>query len=104
MGLRRIILWDFEIQTDHLISAIRQDNEEIIYKKKRTSRVVDFTAPADHRVKTKESKKRDKYLDLAQVQRKLRSMGSTLISTVIGILETVSTGLESRLEVLEIGA
>ena len=28
---------------------------------------MDFTIPADHRVKIKESKKRDKYLDLARV-------------------------------------
>ena len=27
---------------------------------------MDFTVPADHRVKLKENKKRDKYLDLAR--------------------------------------
>ena len=38
---------------DHLISARRPDLI-IIYKKKRTSRIVDFAVPADHRVKLKE--------------------------------------------------
>ena len=34
-------------------------------RKKRTSRIDDFAVPADHRVKLKESEKRDKYLELA---------------------------------------
>ena len=34
-------------------------------KKKRTYRIVDFAVPADHRVKLKERKKRDKCQDLA---------------------------------------
>ena len=54
------LLWDFEIQTDHLISA-RQPNLIIINKKekKRTCRIVDFAFPVDHRVKLKESQKKD---------------------------------------------
>ena len=35
-------------------------------KKKRTCQIVDFTVPADHRVKLKENEKRVKYLDLAR--------------------------------------
>ena len=35
-------------------------------KKKRTCRIVDFEVSADHRVKLKESEKRDKYLDFAK--------------------------------------
>ena len=51
------LLWDFDIQTDHLISARRL---ELI-----TIKIVDFTVPADNRIKLKECEKRDKYLDLA---------------------------------------
>ena len=40
---------------------------------KRTCRIVDFAVLADHRVKLKESEKRDKYLDLA---RKLKKYGT----------------------------
>ena len=58
------LLWDLEIQTDHLITATRPDLV-IIYKKKRTYQIVDFAVPAEHRVKLKESEKKDKYLDLA---------------------------------------
>ena len=50
------LLWDFEIQTDHQISARRSDLI-IINKEKRTCRIVDFAVPADHGVKLKESEK-----------------------------------------------
>ena len=50
------LLSDFDIQTDHLISARRPTT------KKRTCRIVDFAVPADHRIKPKESEKKDKYL------------------------------------------
>ena len=46
------ILWDFVIQTDHLISAKRPDRV-IVSKIKRTYRIVDFAVPADHRKKVK---------------------------------------------------
>ena len=35
-----------------------------IYKKERTHKIVYFAVPADHRIKLKESEKKDKYLDL----------------------------------------
>ena len=57
-----------DAQTDQLISARRPDlvivNKK--KKKKRTCRIVDFTVSADLRVKLKERKKRDEYLDLAK--------------------------------------
>ena len=59
-------LWDFEIQTVHLMSA-RQLDIIIINnnkKKKITCRIVDFAVLADFGVKSKESEKRDKYLSL----------------------------------------
>ena len=35
-------------------------------KKKRNCRIVNFAVPTDHRVKLKESEKKDKYFDLAR--------------------------------------
>ena len=61
------LLWDFDIHTDHLISARRTDLI-IINKKKRICKIVDFAVPADHRIKLKECKKKDKYLDLARME------------------------------------
>ena len=62
-------LWDFEIQTDYQIFT-RRPNLEIINKKKRTCRIEHFAVSADHRVKLKESEKRDKYFDLAREVKK----------------------------------
>ena len=95
------LLRDFEIQTDHLISA-RSPDLVIINKKKRTCRIVDFAVPADHRVKLKESKKMDKYFNLARELKKLWNMKVTIIPIVIGVSGTVTKGLVQGLEDLEI--
>ena len=63
------ILWNFEIQTDHLISARRLDLVIFDYKK-RTCRIVDFAFPADHNVKLKESEKKYEYQDFARELKK----------------------------------
>ena len=42
------LLWDFDIQTDHLISARRSELIIINKKKKRICKIVDFAVPADH--------------------------------------------------------
>ena len=64
------LLWAFDIQTDHLISARKPDlliiNQKKKKKKKRICKFVDFAVPADHRIKLKESEKKDNYLDLAR--------------------------------------
>ena len=39
-------------------------------KKKRICKIVDFSVTADHRLKLKESEKKDKYLDLARELKK----------------------------------
>ena len=91
-------LWDFEIQTDRQISARRPDQQ----KKKRTCRIVDFAAPADHRVKLKEGGNRDKYLDLARELKKLWNMTVTVIPIVVGALGTIPKGLVKGTKDLEI--
>ena len=40
------LLWDFEIQTNHLISA-RQPDPVIVNKKRSTCQIVNFAIPAD---------------------------------------------------------
>ena len=83
------LLWDINIQTDHLILARKRDLI-IINKKKRIWKIVDFAVPADHRMKLKESEKKDKYLDLA---RELWNMMVTITPIVIGAFGTVTKGL-----------
>ena len=81
------LLWVFDIQTDHLISARRPDlkltnkqkkkkikkkRKEKTTKKKQNTicKIVDFAVPADHRIKLKESEKKDKFLDFAKEVKK----------------------------------
>ena len=92
------LLRDFEIQTDHLISARRPELVNV-NKKKRTCRIVGFDVLADHRVKIKECEKRDKYLNLS---RKLKNNKVTVIPIVSGALGTNPKGLVKELEDLEI--
>ena len=55
---------NFGIQTVHLISARRLDPIAINWK------IVHFAVLADHRIKLKESEKKEKYLDLARELKK----------------------------------
>ena len=84
------LLWDFNIQTDHLIPARRPDLI-IINQKKRICKIGDF------------AEKKDKYLDLARELKKLWNMKVTIVSIVIGALGTVAKGLLKGLEDLEVG-
>ena len=63
------VLWDNEIQTDHQISA-RRPNLMIVNKKENLPNSVDFVIPADHRILSKESEKRYKYLYFARELKK----------------------------------
>ena len=95
------LLWDIDIQTDHLISARRPDLIVINNnKKKGTCKIVDFAVPADHWIKLKEGEKKDKYLDLAkELKKKLWNMKVI----VFGAFGTVIKGLSKGLENLEVG-
>ena len=98
------LLWDFEIQTDHLISARRPDQTSTKKKKKKKiCKIVDFAVSGDHSIKLKECEKRDKYLDLARELKKLWNMKVTIIPIVIGAFGTVTKGLLKGLEDLEVG-
>ena len=99
---RHKLLLNFDIQTDHLIST-RLTDIVIINKKDRTCRTVGLTVSADHRVKLKESQKKDKYLDLAGELTKLWNMKVTIIPIVNNALGKVTKGLVKGLEDLEVG-
>ena len=47
-------LWDFDVQTDHLILARRPDLI-VINKQKKTCKIVYFAVPADHGINLKEN-------------------------------------------------
>ena len=97
------LLWDFNIQTDHLIPIRRPVLIIINKKKKRICKIVDFAVSADHWINLKESEKKDKFLDLARELKKLWNMKVTIVPIVIGTLGTITKGLLKGLEHLEVG-
>ena len=46
-------MWDFSIQTDHVIEAWRPDL--VVVDKKRTCKIIDFAVPGDRRIEEKEN-------------------------------------------------
>ena len=76
------LLWDFDNQTEHLISARRPDL--IIINKKYISKIVDFAILADHKIKLKGCEKKEKYLDFAWEVKRLWNLKVTIIPIVIG--------------------
>ena len=96
------LLWDFNIQTDHLIPA-RKPDLIIINKKKRNCKIVDFAIPADHRINLKECAKKDMYLDLVRELKKLWNMKVTIVPIVIDAFGTITKGFLKGLEDLEVG-
>ena len=98
------LLWDFDIHTDHLISARRPDLIIINKKKKeKICKIVDFAASADPRIKLKECEKKDKCIDHAGELKKLWNMNVTIVPIVIGAFGTITKGLLKGLEDLEVG-
>ena len=70
-------------------------------KKERICRIVDIVVPADHKVKLKESEKRDKSQDLARELKKRWNMKVMVTLNEIGAFVTVPKGLIKELEDLE---
>ena len=55
-----------------------------------------FAVSVDHRVKTKEFKKIEKYLDLARAQKRLWNIKVTVIPIVVEAFGSVLKGLEKK--------
>ena len=86
----------------HQISA-RKPDLIVINKKKRTCNIVEFAVHDNYRIKLKESKKKDRYLDLArELKRKLWNMKVTFILIGIVAFGRVTKGLLKGLEDLEV--
>ena len=94
---RNNILWDFNIQTDHVIEARRPD-KIVTDKETKFAKIIDFAIPYDARVNTKEIEKIEKYQDLAREIKKLWGMRVTVIPIVIGTLGRTPKKLKKRLE------
>ena len=90
------LLWDFEIQTDHLISARRSDLIKI-YKKQRTCRIVDFAVLTDDNLSQKNANRMISTSTFLENWKKF-----WIIPIVIGALGKVTKGLVQGREDLKI--
>ena len=87
---------------------LRQKTKLIIINKKtkkiktRICKVIDFAVPDDRSIKLKESEKKDKYFDFAKELGKLGNMKVTIIPIVNGAFGTLSKGVLTGLENLDV--
>ena len=63
------ILWDFSIQTDHVIEARRPDL--VVVDKQRTCKIIGLAVPGDSRTEKKEREKIKKCQDLRRELQKV---------------------------------
>ena len=81
------ILWDFTVQTGHIIQARRPDMI-VIDKETNKAQVIDFAIPYDSRVDSKEMEKIEKYQDLVRELKRLWDMKVVVIPIALGALGT----------------
>ena len=90
-------MWDFSIQTDHLIEARRPDL--VVCDKKETSyKIIDFAVPWDNRIGEKEKGKIEKYKDLGRELQKIWNVKEKIIPLVIGSLGAIPKQFGNRLK------
>ena len=97
-------LWDFDIKTDYLVTA-KRPHLIIINKNtnKKTCKIVDFTVPADQRMKLKENEKKNNYLEIARELKKIWNMKVAILPIVFWAFGTVTKGLLKGQEYLKVG-
>ena len=71
-------MWDFSIQTDHIIEARRPDLV-VVDKKERSCKITDFAVPGDNRTEEKEKDKIEKYQDSG---RELQKIWNVKVKTI----------------------
>ena len=91
------ILWDFSIQTDHVIEARRPDLV-VVDKKERSCKIIDFAVPGDSRIEEKKKDKIEKYQDLGKELQKIWNVKVKIIPLVLGSLGAIPKQFGNRLK------
>ena len=63
-------MWDFSIQTDHVLEAQRLDLV-VLDEERRTFKIIDIAVPGDSRIEKKKKEKIQKYQDLRRELQKI---------------------------------
>ena len=82
------ILWDFSIQTNHVIEARRPDLV-VVDKKRRTCEIIDFAVPEDSWIEEKEKEKIEKYRDLRRELQKIWNVRVNIVPLVVDCLGAI---------------
>ena len=90
-------MWDFSIQTDHVIEAQRPDLA-VVDKNRRTCKIIDFVVPGNSRIEEKEKEKMEKYQDLRSELRKIWNVRVKIIPLVVGSLGAIPKQFGNRLK------
>ena len=75
------ILWNFSIQTEHVIEVWRPDSL-VVDKKRRTCKIIDFAVPGNIRIEEKEKEKIEKHQDLRRELQKIWNVKVKIIPLV----------------------
>ena len=90
-------MWDFSIQTDHVIEAQRPDLV-VVDKKERSCKMIDFAVPGDSTIEEQEKDKIEKYQDLGRELQKIWNVKVKILSLVVGSLGAILKQFGNRLK------
>ena len=90
-------MWDFSIQTDHIIEARRPDLV-VVDKKERICKIIDFAVPGDSSIEDKEKDKIEKYQDLGRELQKIWNVKVKIIPLVVCSLGALPKQFGNRLK------
>ena len=96
-------MWDFSIQTDHVIEARRPDLV-VVDKKERICKIIDFAVPGDSSIEEKETDKIEKHQDLGRESQKIWNVKVKIIPLVVGSLSAITEQFSNRLKQIGITA
>ena len=91
------ILWDFSIQTDHVIEFRRPDLV-VVDKKEKSCKIINFAVPGDSRIEEKEKDKIEWYQELGRELQKIWNVTVKFIPLVAGSLGAIPKQFGSRLK------
>ena len=90
-------MWDFSIQTDHVIESRRPDLV-VVDKKERICKIIDFAVPGDSRIEEKKKDKIEKYQDLGRELQKIWTVKVKITPLVVGSLGAIPKQFGNRLK------
>ena len=88
-------MWDFSIQTDHVIEAQRPDL--VIADKERSCKIIDFAVPGDSMIEEKGKFKIEKYQELGRELRKIWNVKVKIIPLVVFSLGAIPKEFGNKL-------